>query len=123
MKSWTPWFEIPATDLNRAKKFYETIFDMEIELLDLGALKMGIFPHNDVGAALCQNEAGGYQPSQTHGVLVYLNANPDLQQVLDRVEAAGGRITRPKTPISDEFGFMALIVDSEGNRLGLHSDQ
>ncbi|MBK8968326.1 MAG: VOC family protein [Saprospiraceae bacterium] len=122
MKSWTTWFEIPATDLHRAKKFYDTIFEMEIELVDFGPLKMGIFPHKDVGAAICQNDAGGYQPSETHGPLVYLNANPDLQQVLNRVEAAGGRIIRPKSPISDEFGFMALIVDTEGNRLGLHSD-
>lgn len=120
MKSWTTWFEIPATDLNRAKKFYDTIFEMDIQLVDFGGLKMGIFPHNGVGAALCQHEA--YQPSETHGVLVHLNANPDLQNVLDRVEAAGGRIIRPKSPISDEFGFMALIIDSEGNRLGLHSD-
>ncbi|TNE56020.1 MAG: VOC family protein [Bacteroidetes bacterium] len=120
MKSWTNWFEIPVTDLDRAKKFYETIFDMEIEVLDLGALKMGIFPHKGVGAALCLHEA--YQPSPTHGVLVQLNANPDLQEILDRVEAAGGQIIRPKTQISDEYGYTALILDSEGNRMGLHSD-
>ena len=120
MKSWTTWFEIPATDLARAKKFYDTIFEMEIELLDLGGLKMGIFPHEDVGAALCQHDA--YQPSETHGILVQLNANPDLQTVLDRVEAAGGRIIRPKTQISEEYGYTALIIDTEGNRLGLHSD-
>ena len=121
MQNWTNWFEIPATDLARAKKFYDTIFEMETELVDFGDLKMGIFPHKNVGAALCQHEA--YKPSETHGVLVHLNANPDLQRVLDRVEAAGGRIIRPKTQISEEYGFMALIVDSEGNRLGLHSDQ
>lgn len=121
MKSWTIWFEIPAPDLERAKKFYETIFQMEVEVLDLGELKMGIFPHQQVGAALCQHPTG-YQPSETHGVLVYLNANPDLNEVLHRVEAAGGKIIRPKTQISPEHGYMAVFIDSEGNRMALHSD-
>jgi predicted enzyme related to lactoylglutathione lyase len=121
MKSWTNWIEIPATDLKRAKKFYDTIFEMDTQLVDFGGLKMGIFPHKDVGAALCQHES--YKPSETHGVLVNLNSNPDLQIVLDRVEKAGGRILRPKTQISAEHGFMALIIDSEGNRMGLHSDK
>lgn len=121
MQSWTTWFEIPATDLARAKKFYDTLFQMDTEILDFGGFKMGIFPHKEVGAALCQHEA--YQPSVTHGTLVYLNANPDLQAVLDRVEAAGGQIIRPKTQISPEHGFMAMFIDSEGNRMALHSDQ
>ena len=119
MKSWTTWFEIPAIDMARAKKFYEAIFRMEIEVMDFGGLKMGIFPHNDVGAALCQHEA--YQPSETHGTLVYLDANPDLDEVLGRVEAAGGKIIRPKTQISPEYGYMAMFVDTEGNRMALHS--
>jgi len=119
MRSWTTWFEIPALDIARAKKFYETIFQMEIQLLDLGGLKMGVFPHSGVGAALCQHEA--YQPSETHGTLVYLDANPDLDEVLGRVEAAGGKIIRSKTQISPEYGYMAIFIDSEGNRLALHS--
>lgn len=122
MHSWTTWFEIPATDMARAITFYETIYGMEIQLLDLGELKMGIFPHTGVGAALCEHPEG-YRPSDTHGPLIYLNANPDLQLVLDRVEAAGGRILRPKTQISPEYGYMALFVDSEGNRMALSSDQ
>lgn len=120
MKAWTNWFEIPALDIQRAKKFYDAIFGMDTQILDLGGLKMGIFPNTDVGAALCQHEA--YQPSQTHGVLVYLDANPDLREVLDRVEAAGGKVLRPKTQISPERGYMAVFVDTEGNRLALHSD-
>ena len=121
MQNWTTWFEIPATDLPRAKKFYDAIFQMDIHLVDFGGFKMGIFPHKGVGAALCQHES--YQPSDKKGVLVYLNANPDLQTVLDRVEAAGGTIIRPKTQISKEHGYMALFIDSEGNRLGLGSDK
>ncbi len=123
MQSWTNWFEIPATDLARAKKFYDTLFQMDAEVLDLGGLKMAVFPHGSegAGAALCQHEA--YQPSATHGPLIFLNANPDLQTVLDRVEAAGGRVVRAKTQISPEHGYMAVFIDPEGNRLALHSDQ
>ncbi|MBK8193681.1 MAG: VOC family protein [Lewinellaceae bacterium] len=120
MKSWTTWFEIPAVDIERAKKFYDAIFQMEVQLMDFGGLKMGMFPHTGVAGALCQHES--YQPSDTKGVLVYLEANPDLNEVLDRVEAAGGRIIRPKTQISPEYGYMAIFVDSEGNRMALHSN-
>ncbi len=127
MQSWTSWFEIPATDLDRAKKFYDAIFQMDTQILDFGGFKMGMFPHQGeggagaAGAALCQHES--YQPSATHGTLVYLNANPDLQTVLDRIEAAGGTILRPKTQISPEYGYMAIFIDSEGNRMALHSNQ
>ncbi len=121
MQNWTTWFEIPATDIHRAKKFYEAVFQMDINLIDFGGLKMGIFPHKGIGAAICQHES--YKPSETHGVLVHLNGNPDLQTMLDRVEPAGGKIIRPKTLISPEHGYMALFIDSEGNRMGLGSDQ
>lgn len=73
-----------------------------------------------VGGAIVYS-GGFHKPSTTDGPLIYLNANPDVQIILDRVEKAGGKILVPKTPISDEFGFMAVIVDSEGNRIALHS--
>lgn len=117
-KIWTNWFEIPATDLIRAKKFYETIFETTPETLDLGALKMCIFPYKEVGCALCQHE--GYQPS-ANGILVYMNANPDLNNVLNHVEEAGGKVIRQKSQISPELGYMAIFLDPEGNRLALHS--
>lgn len=120
MKPWATWFEIPATDLPRAKRFYDTIFQMDIEVLDLGGLQMGIFPHGEVGAALCRHES--YRPSDTQGPLIYLNANPDLQLVLDRIGPAGGQVLRPKTQISPEHGYMAVFIDTEGNRLALHSE-
>ncbi len=121
MRTWTTWFEIPVTDMERAKKFYDAIFQINTEIMDFGGFKMGIFPHSGVGAALCQHEA--YQPSSTHGLLVYLDANPNLDDVLHRVEAAGGKILRTKTQISPEHGFMAMFLDTEGNRLALHSNQ
>jgi predicted enzyme related to lactoylglutathione lyase len=118
------WFEIPATDLPRAQKFYETIFDMQMIPLDLPNIKMRMFPitdmQNGVGGALCDS-GGFHKPSASEGPLVYLNANPDVQIVLDKVEASGGKIMVPKTEISPEYGFMAVFIDTEGNRIALHS--
>ena len=117
------WFEIPATDLDRAQKFYETIFNIQLLPMDMPSIKMRMFPLEDmmgVGGAVV--DSGGFHtPSATAGPLIYLNANPDLQTVLDKVEAAGGKIMMPKTEISPEYGYMAVIFDTEGNRIGLHS--
>ncbi len=118
------WFEIPATDLGRAQKFYETIFGIELNPLDMENIKMRMFPLDDmmtqVGGALVDS-GGFHKPSATDGPLIYLNGNPDVQNVLDKVEAAGGKIFMPKTQISPEYGYMAVFIDTEGNRIGLHS--
>lgn len=118
------WFEIGATDLDRAAKFYETIFGISLIPMDLPNIKMRMFPVDDmatgIGGAVVDS-GGFHKPSATDGPLIYLNGNPDLQQVLDKVEAAGGKIMMPKTEISPEYGFMAVIFDTEGNRIGLHS--
>jgi predicted enzyme related to lactoylglutathione lyase len=117
------WFEIPANDLPRAQQFYETIFGISMIPMDLSHLQMRLFPLEQmtgVGGSLCK-EPNFYKPSATDGPLIYLNANPDVQLILDKVEAAGGRILVPKTEISAEYGFMGVIMDTEGNRIGLHS--
>ncbi len=118
------WFEIPTTDINRAQKFYEQIFDIRMTPLDLPQLQMRLFPVTDmlngIGGALCKSD-GFHIPSEDKGPLIYLNANPDVQIILDRIMAAGGRITVPKTQISPEYGFMAVFIDTEGNRIALHS--
>ena len=117
------WFEIPTTDLDRAQKFYETIFDIQMISLNLEQLKMRMFPIENpmnVGGALCFNEKF-YKPSSTDGPLIYLNANPDVQNVLDKIEGAGGKIIVPKTEISPEYGHMAVFIDTEGNRIAFHS--
>jgi predicted enzyme related to lactoylglutathione lyase len=117
------WFEIPTADLNRAQKFYETIFDIELIPLDLTQLQMRMFPISDpmnIGGALCYHP-DFYKPSADSGPLVYLNANPDVQNVLDKIEAAGGKIVIPKTQISPEHGHMAVFLDTEGNRIALHA--
>ena len=118
------WFEIGSTDLARATRFYEAIFNLKLIPLDMDNIKMRMFPLTDtmtgVGGAIVDS-GGFHKPSATDGPLIYLNGNPDLQIVLDKVEAAGGKIMLPKTEISPEYGSMAIIMDTEGNRIGLHS--
>jgi uncharacterized protein len=124
MKNAISWFEIPATDLARATRFYETIFGISLIPMDMDNIKMRMFPLDDmmnqVGGAVVDS-GGFHKPSITDGPLIYLNGNPDLQNVVDKVEGAGGKIMVPKTEISPEYGFMAVIIDTEGNRIGLHS--
>lgn len=123
MKHAVSWFEIPAVDLERARKFYEAIFDIEMESMSLpNGLNMALFPVEEggVGGAICEHEEF-YHPGH-QGPLVYLMANPDLQQALGRIEDNGGKIMVPKTQISEEHGFMAVFQDCEGNRMALHSN-
>jgi len=123
MKNAISWFEIPSTDLPRAQKFYETIFGITLNPLDVANIKMRMFPlddmMNEVGGAIVYNEF--YKPSATDGPLIYLNGNPDVQIILDKIEAAGGKILVPKTEISPDYGHMAMFLDTEGNRIALHS--
>lgn len=118
------WFEIPTKDLNRAQAFYEGILDVKLTSLDLENFQMRMFPVEDaatgVGGCLCYSK-DSHKPSPTEGPLVYLNANPDVQHVLDKVEKAGGKIIVPKTQISPEYGYMAVIIDTENNRIAFHS--
>ncbi len=116
------WFEVYVDDLSRAQAFYEEIFQVRLEVMDFGALTMALFPadsgNGKVSGALVRHEMR--KPGDC-GTLLYFNANPDLSAVLGRVEAAGGKINRPKTKISDEVGYMALFTDTEGNGMALHS--
>jgi len=118
------WFEIPTTDINRAQRFYETIFGISMIPMEMPNIKMRMFPLDDmmngIGGALVDS-GGFHKPSVTDGPLIYLNANPDVQNVLAKVEAAGGKIMVPKTEISPEYGNMAVFIDTEGNRIALHS--
>lgn len=114
------WFEIPVSDFPRAQAFYETILATKMERMDMGPTVMGMFPadQSSVGGAIVFD--GGSQPS-ANGTVVYLNGGDDLAPILGRVQAAGGRIVVPKTEIGNDFGFFAHFLDSEGNKVGLHS--
>ena len=124
MKNAISWFEIPTTDINRAQKFYETIFGISLTEMDMPNIKMRMFPLDNpmegVGGALVDS-GGFHKPSATDGPLIYLDGNPDVQLILDKVEAAGGKILVPKMEISPEYGDMAVILDTEGNRIAFHN--
>ncbi|NCU05679.1 MAG: VOC family protein [Chitinophagaceae bacterium] len=116
------WFEIPAIDIIRAKKFYESIFEINMQEMEMPGMKYAMFPFDPMNGKV----AGGLAQSPMHtpsatGSVIYLNANPDLQNVLDRIENAGGKITIPKTSIGQN-GFMAFFTDTEGNMMALHSN-
>lgn len=116
------WFEIPAADFGRAVRFYETVFATRLkdEVMPGSTMRMGIFPTAGDGVTGCVIAGEGYAPS-AQGAVVYLNGGPDLSVPLSRVEAAGGTVLVPKTPISEDIGWFAQFLDSEGNRVGLHS--
>lgn len=116
------WFEIPVTDVARAKHFYEAVFSIEMQQSEMMGYIMCMFPSENgngkVAGALVQGP--NYNPSMD-GAKIYFNGNPDLSSALDKVEAAGGKVTMPKTKISDEIGYMAFFIDTEGNSVALHS--
>ena len=115
------WFEIPATKFERAVKFYQAILDVELVEEDTCGLTMGLFPHDDKtsvsGAIIC---GMGFKPSR-EGSIVYLNGGDNLATALSKVEDAGGEVIIPKTHLGDEIGYIAHFIDTEGNRVGIHS--
>jgi len=120
MKNAINWFEIPATDFDRAVRFYSAIYDNDMPTRDMGHVKMGFFSHEQgqIGGAVVCGE--GYVPS-ADGTKVYLNGGADLSTVLERVESAGGYVLTEKAEISPEIGYVAIIQDTEGNHVYLHS--
>jgi len=122
MPSALNWFHVPASDITRAKTFYETICGFSLEKMEGPPnMEMWAFPADwrsgETGGAVVGGE--GAVPSAT-GTVVFLNANPDLQVVLDRVEGAGGKVLMPKTATVMDAGYFAMIADTEGNTVGLH---
>ena len=116
------WFEISVSDIARAKKFYETVFSIKMEQQEMMGMQMAFFPAENMNGKVSGGLVQGpmHKPSMD-GAKVYFNGNPDLGVALGKVEAAGGKITMPKTRISDEIGNMAFFIDSEGNSVALHS--
>jgi hypothetical protein len=116
------WFEVSVADIDRAKKFYEIVFGIQMESMEMLGMKMAMFPYENgsgkLSGALVQSEM--HKPSPD-GVKIYFNGNPDLSEALGRVEGAGGKIIMSKTPIGEDIGFMAFFIDSEGNVVALHS--
>ncbi len=120
MKSLVSIVEIPTTDFSRAVSFYQAILKVDIEEIDMQGTQMGLFPGQGDAVSVALIKGDDYKAS-ADGTIVYLNGGNDLQAVLDRIAPAGGTIVVPKTVISPETGFFAMFIDSEGNKLGLHS--
>jgi len=120
MKSHISIFEIPATNISRAVNFYQAILDINIEKVEMPGMEMGIFPYEEQVVNGVIIKAEGDKPS-TNGVTIYLNGGDNLQIILNKVEKNGGKILMPKSPHADDSGYYALFLDSEGNKIGLHS--
>jgi uncharacterized protein len=120
MENLINWFEIPATDFSRAVTFYTTILGLDIKETEMFGTKMGFFPTDgkNVSGAIVQGD--DYKPS-TNGVVAYLNGGNDLQTILNKVENSSGKIIVPKTQISPEMGYFAMFIDTEGNKMAVHS--
>lgn len=115
------WFEIPVADMPRAIRFYETLFQASLIRESGGPVDMAIFPRRDEGGTTgCLAQSDFMHPGEG-GTVVYLNADPQLDTVLARVEAAGGEVLVPRTELPDDIGCFAVFRDSEGNRVGLHA--
>ena len=114
------WFEIPAADFERAVGFYEKVFATRLKRDKFGPADMAIFPHDGDGVSGAVMKAEGYKPAGD-GSVVYLSAGEDLAPALARASAAGGKVAIPKTELPDGLGYFAQLIDSEGNRVGLHS--
>lgn len=117
------WFEIPVIDMDRAVRFYEAVSGLSLKREAFGGpgQELAVFPGDrdaDVRGALFKNPA--MQPAD-QGTLVYLNAGETLEPWLSRVEAAGGRLALPKVTLPEGMGCFAHIIDSEGNRVGIHA--
>ena len=117
------WFEISVSDIARATKFYETIFSVKMEQMEMMGMKMAMFPAENMNGKVSGGLVEGpmHKPS-ADGAKIYFNGNPDLANALSKIEAAGGKITMPKTKISDDIGYMAFFIDTEGNGVALHSN-
>lgn len=114
------WCDIPVLDMERAVRFYSAILGAEVKRHEMGGMVMGVLPHNDGEVGACLVLSTDAKPAD-QGVMIYLNANDRLDDAIAQVEPRGGKIVEPKHPIGP-FGFRAIVLDSEGNRVALHSE-
>lgn len=122
MKNAINWFEIPAADFNRAVQFYSAVLNTQLTAEQMGPIQMAVFPsegEGTVAGAVCAGEM--YTPS-ANGTMVYLNANGEMNNMINRIANAGGTVVMPRTLITPEIGYMAIFRDTEGNHVALHSN-
>lgn len=120
-KQFLNWFEIPVLDMKRAVSFFNYLYSMKMEITEVPDYAMAPFPESTgVGGALVMGQ--GCVPSES-GTLLYLNASENMEIMLARIEKAGGRVIMGKTEIGGDSGFFSLFIDTEGNKLALHSNK
>lgn len=118
------WFDIPVMNMDRAVRFYESVFGLKLERHSIGQMEMAWFPwvKNATGAGGSLSQATEFFQPRNDGILVFFTSfSGDLAHELSRIEEAGGKIVQPKTLITDDIGYMAIFLDSEGNRIAIHS--
>ena len=120
MERLSNWIEIPATDISRARAFYEKVLGVELLPFELAGNHYALFPAQNLYNTGALVAGPGYEPSQ-NGALIYLNATGRIDELVARVTAAGGEVLLPKTYLAPEAGEIAIFRDSEGNRVGLQS--
>jgi predicted enzyme related to lactoylglutathione lyase len=118
-KSMVVWFEIPAREFERTVGFYETLFATTLRQEQFGGPRMAVFPYERPGVGGAVIEAGALTPGGC-GTLVYLNCDGRLEEVIGRVEPAGGKLAGPKVRLPPGMGSFVHVLDPEGNRIGLH---
>lgn len=122
MEKLISWFEIPASNFDRAVKFYQTILKRDLKIFDCGSEKMACFPNDGIQTSGAISFAPNFKPS-ANGVLISFYAGNNLNEIASIIPDAGGTINIPKTKIEVEgMGYFAVFTDSEGNKLGLYSD-
>ena len=113
------WFDVPVLDLDRAIRFYSAVLGVQVKKEEVPGMALTVLPHQGDDVAGCLFKREGERPAD-HGPLLYLNAQGRLDQAVAAVEANGGKVLQPRHSIGP-YGFRAVILDSEGNRLALHS--
>ena len=114
------WTDIPVTDLDRASAFYSKVLSEPVTMQEMGEYKFGLLPHSSDGVSGCLAKGDDNKPSRT-GPLIYLSVNGRLYDAVKKVSENGGEVLKPKHPIGP-YGFRAVVVDTEGNRIALHSE-
>ena len=116
------WFEIPAVDFDRAVNFYQNVLQTELGIVEGGGEKMGCFPNDDENVWGAVSYSPGFEPSDK-GVIISFGGGSDLNNFLQRVIENGGSVVKEKTKIeADGMGYFALFLDTEGNKLGIYSE-
>jgi predicted enzyme related to lactoylglutathione lyase len=118
------WTDIPVTNLDRAIKFYSAVLAQEVRKLSEGGMEYGLLPHAEQSASGClcvRSDSGGVDNTPSaNGPLIYLLVEGRLDQAVEAARKNGGKILRARQQIGDH-GFRAVIIDSEGNRIALHT--